>query len=166
MFMVSRPFPVATIACIHLPDAQRCFCLSVVRGPMCPLMPFLRSSPTPPCLAFQGVVWCAPFLCWRAEGSPQSAVQPFLVRSLLSDFWVAAPSLVSVIGIMSPPKASTVARFLIRLVTFVDVIVDHLVVCPGLSGGPTVGGGGFPCGVRICGSRLSGRRLLYFFERS
>ena len=57
---------------------------------------------------------------------------------------MAAPSLVSVIGIMSPPKASTVAKFLIRLVTFVDVIVDHLVVCPGLSGGPVVGGGVFP----------------------
>ena len=57
---------------------------------------------------------------------------------------MAAPSLVSVIGIMSPPSARTVAKFLIRLVTLVEVIVDHLVVCPGLSGGPASGGGAFP----------------------
>ena len=57
---------------------------------------------------------------------------------------MAAPSLVSVIGIMSPPSAKTVAKFLIRLVTLVEVIVDHLVVCPGRSGGPVVGGDAFP----------------------
>jgi hypothetical protein len=61
------------------------------------------------------------------------------------DFCVAFPVLVSVIGMMSPPNASTAPLFLMKLVTLVPVHVAQAVVVPSSLGMREGGGmGAFP----------------------
>ena len=122
-FMVCRPGPTDSSRCIHLCVCQSHFCLCERWGASWALSPFLRRTPTPPCLTLKGLSFLLFFFRSIGQGAPQKACHPFRLRILRIDRWDASPNLVSVRPKISPPSARVASRFLKRLVTLERVQV-------------------------------------------